>query len=173
MLLYIKIYNLFFEKKKYNFWSLIYNLSKNKNYYDIRDTQAYFQCIAPSYNLTNILNPNKNNLDTISGYFSFPPDLNKTSIKFINYSKNIIPSNKHFKNMNINDYIYVDKIIQGLIKVGDYEKLNTLIDKYNLDINAIESVLKINKLNGEKFIIPNKIKKNIIKNCDNIIDENE
>lgn len=152
---------------------IIENYIYDKNYYDIRDTQAYFQCVAPSYNLTNVLNSNKNNLDTISGYFSFPPDLNKTSIKYINYSKNIVPSNKYFKNMNVNDYIYVDKVIQGLLKLGCYNKLNELINKYDLDINAIESVLKINKLNGEKFIIPNKIKKNLIKKCDNIVSDKE
>ena len=52
----------------------------------------------------------------------------------------------------------------------DYDELNKLISKYKLNMSAIESVLKINKLNGEKFIILNKIKKLIIKNCSNIID---
>ena len=72
--------------------------------------------------------------------------------------------------MNINDYINLDKHIKGLIKIGDYDELNKLIDKYKLNMTAIESVLKINKLNGEKFVILNKIKKLIIKNCPNIID---
>jgi hypothetical protein len=149
---------------------LIENYIYEHNVYDIRDTQAYFQCIFPSYQLTKTLNPQKISIEKYNSYFSFPLDLNKTSIKHINYSKNIIPSNKYFKNMNINDYINLDKIIKGLIKVGDYEELNNLIDKYKLNISAIESVLKINKLNGEKFVIPNKIKKLIIKNCPNIID---
>ena len=136
--------------------------------YDIRDTQSYFQCIYPSYELSNTLNPQKLSIDKFNSYFSFPLDLNKTSIKHINYSKNIVPSNKYFKNMNINDYINLDKNIKGLIKIGDFDELNKLIEKYNLDISVIESVLKINKLNGEKFIIPNKTKKLLIKNCSNI-----
>lgn len=150
---------------------IIENYIYEHNVYDIRDTQAYFQCIYPSYQLTKTLNPNKLNLDNFSSFFSFPLDLNKTSIKHINYSKNILPSNKFFKNMNINDYINLDKTIKGLIKIGDYDALNKLIENYNLDISTIESVLKINKLNGEKFVIPNKIKKILIKNCSNITNE--
>ena len=149
---------------------IIENYIYEYNIYDIRDTQAYFQCIFPSYQLNKILNPNKLSIDKFNSYFSFPLDLNKTSIKHINYSKNILPSNKYFKNMNINDYINLDKHIKGLIKIGDYDELNKLISKYKLNMPAIESVLKINKLNGEKFIILNKIKKLIIKNCSNIID---
>ena len=149
---------------------IIENYIYEHNVYDIRDTQAYFQCILPSHELSKTLNPNKLKLDKFNSYFSFPLDLNKTSIKHINYSKNIVPSNKYFKNMNINDYINLNKIIKGLIKIDDYVTLNTLIDKYNLNMAAIESVLKINKLKGEKFILANKVKKMIIKNCPNISD---
>ena len=71
--------------------------------------------------------------------------------------------------MKLDDYMYFNKIINGLIKCEQYDEINKLIKEYNVDITIIESVLKINKLNGEKFIILNKIKKLIIKNCPNII----
>jgi len=74
--------------------------------------------------------------------------------------------------MNINDYINLDKIIKGLIKSQNFEELNSIIEKYNIDMSVIESVLKINKLKGEKYIIPNKIKKLLLKNCNNIVNEN-
>ena len=69
---------------------IIENYIYEYNVYDIRDTQAYFQCVFPSYVLTKTLNPNKLPIDKFNSYFSFPLDLNKTSIKHINYSKNII-----------------------------------------------------------------------------------
>jgi hypothetical protein len=104
---------------------------------------------------------------------SFPLDLNKTSIKHINYTKNIIPSNLHFKNMKLDDYIYLNKILKGLLQTENYDKINELMKGYNIDINGIESVLKINKLNGEKFVISTKLKKCLNKNCSDITDINE
>jgi GTPase involved in cell partitioning and DNA repair len=66
----------------------------------------------------------------------------------------------------------------GLIKnslvefTDNYNKINELIQGYNIDINGIESVLKINKLNGEKFTISTKMKKALTKNCEDISDIN-
>ena len=102
----------------------------------------------------------------------FPLDLNKTSIKHINYTKNILPSNLYFKNMKLDDYIYLNKVIKGLLQTENYNKINELMQGYNIDINGIESVLKINKLNGEKFIISTKVKKCLTKNCIDISDTN-
>ena len=102
----------------------------------------------------------------------FPLDLNKTSIKHINYTKNILPSNLYFKNMKLDDYIYLNKVIKGLLQTENYNKINELMQGYNIDINGIESVLKINKLNGEKFIISTKVKKYLTKNCADISDNN-
>jgi hypothetical protein len=149
------------------------NYIYDHNIYDIRDTQAFLQCVYPSYLLSNTLNPNKNSIDKIkTKKLGFPLDLNKTSIKFINYTKNIIPSNEYFKNMKLDDYIYLNKIIKGLLETDNYNKINELVSGYNIDLNGIESVLKINKLNGEKFTISTKIKKSLTKNCKDISDLN-
>ena len=152
---------------------VVENYIYEHNIYDIRDTQAFHQCVKPSYILSNCLNPKKLLQDKLqTKILSFPLDLNKTSIKHINYTKNILPSNSHFKNMKLDDYIYLNKILKGLIETENYNKINEVIQGYNIDINGIESVLKINKLNGEKFVISTKNKKCLIKNCDDISDVN-
>jgi hypothetical protein len=152
---------------------VVENYIYEHNIYDIRDTQAFHQCVKPSYIISNCLNPNKTPNDKLpTKPLGFPLDLNKTSIKFINYTKNIVPSNEHFKNMKLDDYIYLNKILRGLLETENYNKINELIQGYNIDINGIESVLKINKLNGEKFTISTKMKKALTKNCEDISDIN-
>lgn len=153
---------------------VIENYIYEHNIYDIRDTQAFHQCVKPSFILSNCFNPKKIHQDKLmTKILSFPLDLNKTSIKHINYTKNIIPSNLHFKNMKLDDYIYLNKVLKGLLQTENYEKINELMKGYNIDINGIESVLKINKLNGEKFVISTKLKKCLSKNCSDITDINE
>jgi hypothetical protein len=152
---------------------VIENYIYEHNIYDIRDTQAFHQCVKPSYILSNCFNPKKMHPDKLATkILGFPLDLNKTSIKHINYTKNILPSNLYFKNMKLDDYIYLNKVIKGLLQTENYNKINELMQGYNIDINGIESVLKINKLNGEKFIISTKVKKCLTKNCVNITDNN-
>jgi len=153
---------------------VIENYIYEHNIYDIRDTQAFHQCVKPSFILSNCFNPKKLHPDKLmTNILSFPLDLNKTSIKHINYTKNIIPSTLHFKNMKLDDYIYLNKILKGLLQTENYDKINELMKGYNIDINGIESVLKINKLNGEKFVISTKLKKCLSKNCSDITDINE
>jgi hypothetical protein len=148
---------------------VIENYIYEHNAYDIRDTQAFFQCINPSFILSNALNSKKNSIDNFNTNLKYPIDLNKTSIKRINYTKNILPANNHFKNMKLNDYLYFNKIIYGLIKSEQYDEINKLIKEYNIDITIIESILKINKLTGDKFSISTKIKKILEKSCSNLV----
>jgi hypothetical protein len=148
---------------------VIENYIYEHNAYDIRDTQAFFQCINPSFILSNTLNSKKNPIENFNPNLKYPIDLNKTSIKRINYTKNILPANAHFKNMKLNDYMYFNKIIYGLIKSEQYDEINKLIKEYNIDITIIESILKINKLTDDKFSISTKIKKILEKSCDNFV----
>ena len=148
---------------------VIENYIYEHNAYDIRDTQAFYQCINPSFILSNALNSKKNSIDNFNTNLKYPIDLNKTSIKRINYTKNILPANNHFKNMKLNDYLYFNKIIYGLIKSEQYDEINKLIKEYNIDITIIESILKINKLTGDKFSISTKIKKILEKSCSNLV----
>jgi hypothetical protein len=139
------------------------------NIYDIRDIQSYFQCVYPSFILTNKLNPKKIDYTQFNCYFKYPSDLNKTSIRHINYTKNICPSNKVFKNMNINDYVYINNIIRNLINSNSYELCNDFFDKYDCSISTFESLLKIDKINGVKYAITTKTKKKILNDCKNIL----
>jgi hypothetical protein len=148
---------------------IIENYIYEHNAYDIRDTQAFFQCINPSFILSNTLNSKKNPIENFNPDLKYPIDLNKTSIKRINYTKNILPANAHFKNMKLNDYMYFNKIIYGLIKSEQYDEINNLIKEYNIDVTIIESILKINKLTNDKFAISTKIKKMLEKSCPNLI----
>lgn len=149
---------------------IIENYIYEHNIYDIRDAQAYYQCIYPSFILSNTLNPNNNDATDYTIKYDFPEDLNKTSIRHINYTKNIVSSNKIFTNMGINDYLYLNKIMNGIIKTDNFEECNDILKDYNCDILTFESSLKINKIFGNKFTISTKTRKKILQNCDNIAD---
>ena len=92
----------------------------------------------------------------------YATDLNKTSIKRIN-NKNIINTNECFTNMNIMDYIYINKIIQKLIKNGEIKECVNIMKNYNIEISYIESLLKIDKIMTTKNSLSTKNKKEFIK----------
>jgi hypothetical protein len=152
---------------------IIENYVYENNIYDIRDIQAFYECIYPSYVLTNKLNPKKINYNQFNGYFTYPNDLNKTSIRHINYTKNIYPSNKIFKNMNINDFLYLNKIIRNILFSQSSNKCNEYFENYKCPINIFESLLKIDKISGNKYTLTTKIKKKILSECTNIININK
>ena len=152
---------------------IIENYVYENNIYDIRDIQAFYECIYPSYILTNKLNPKKINYNQFNGYFTYPNDLNKTSIRHINYTKNIYPSNKIFKNMNINDFLYLNKIIRNILFSQSSNKCNEYFENYKCPINIFESLLKIDKISGNKYTLTTKIKKKILSECINIININK
>lgn len=150
--------------KSIAFGDIIENYIYEHNIYDIRDVQAFHECIFPSYILSNKLNPKKTIYSSFQGKFIFPNDLNKTSIRFINYRKNICPAKKIFKNMSIYDFLYVNKITKGLIKTHNFTDYNVLLSGYKCSLQLLESVLKIDKINGVKYLLSNKSKKNYLNN---------
>jgi hypothetical protein len=152
---------------------IIENYIYENNIYDIRDIQAFYQCVYPSYVLTNKLNPKNLNYNQFNGYFKYPHDLNKTSIRHINYTKNIAPSNKIFKNMNINDFLYLNKIVKNVLLSNSTDLCNEYFKDYECPINIFESLLKIDKINGNKYILTTKIKKKILSECENILNINK
>jgi hypothetical protein len=92
----------------------------------------------------------------------FTTDLNKTSIKKIN-KKNINNTNRCFDNMNIFDYIYINKIIRELINQEKIEECVKLMIGYNIKLEHIESLLKIDKIKNTKTSLTSKQKKKFIK----------
>lgn len=159
--------------KSIAYGDIIENYIYENNIYDIRDVQAFHECILPSYILSNKLNPKKINYTNFQGNFIFPYDLNKTSIRFINYTKNICPAKKIFKNMSIYDFLYVNKITKGIMKTNNFSEYNTLLSGYNCNLQLLESVLKIDKINGIKYLISTKAKKKLIQECKDVIKINK
>lgn len=152
---------------------ILENYIYDNNIYDIRDVQSFYHCVYPSFLLTSKLNPKNIDINKFDCYFEYPKDLNKTSIRCINYTKNINPSNKVFTGMSINDYLYFNKIIRNIIKSNDLDKCDKYLEDYNCNISLLESVLKINKIDENKFSLSTKIKKKILNECKNISDKDK
>lgn len=125
--------------------------------WDMQEIHGFYTCVAPSYYLCSGI---KNEPKRVS--LDFAADLNKTSIKKIN-KKNINNTDKCFKNMNIFDYIYINKIIRKLISNNKIEECVVLLKDYNIKLEYIESLLKIDKIKDTKTSLTSKQKNEISK----------
>lgn len=121
--------------------------------WNMQDIHGIFTCVTPSFYIN--VNDNNKRLDFNS---SFPKDLNKTSIKSIN-KKNIVNTDQCLKNMNIFDYIFVSKVVYNYIQNNNIEDCVKLLSGYNMEMEYIESLLKINKIKKNKSILTLKQKK--------------
>lgn len=126
----------------------------NQNW-EMQEIHGFHTCVAPSFYMNDIKNKHRVTLD-------FTTDLNKTSIKNIN-KKNIGKTNKCFKSMNISDYIYINKIVQKLITEGKIEECTELLKNYDIKLEHIESLLKIDKIKNSKTTLTSKQKKEFLK----------
>ena len=120
--------------------------------WDLQIIHGFYSCVAPSYYLCKDLDDMPNNIK-----LTFATDLNKTSIKRIN-KKNIINTDRCFKDMNISDYIYINKIIKKLIVDGNIKDCINLLKDYNIKLEHIESLLKIDKIKDIKTNLTSKQK---------------
>lgn len=112
----------------------------------MHEIHGFHTCVIPSYYLSEKVKcTNKVGL-------TFATDLNKTSIKRIN-KKNIINTNKCFCNMNISDYIYMNKIIKKFIIENNIKECADLLKQYNIKLEHIESLLKIDKIKNIKILL--------------------
>jgi hypothetical protein len=88
----------------------------------------------------------------------FTSDINRTSIKKIN-KKNINKTDKCFENKTIEDYIYINKIIKELINEDKIEECVRLLISYDVKMEYIESLLKIDKIKSTTYTLKSKHKK--------------
>lgn len=110
--------------------------------WDLQEIHGFHTCVATSF----YLNDSQNMRSIVKRpLLKFSTDLNKTSIKKIN-KKNINNTSKCFKDMNIFDYIYINKIIRKLIDNDQIEECVKLLEGYDVKIEHIESLLKIDKI---------------------------
>ena len=92
----------------------------------------------------NIIHKEKIN-EKIDYEVDFSADLNKTSSKNINKKRNILPFQSKFKNKNIEDILFINKILYELDRNKKTTDINSLKKTYNLDNKTIQIALKIDK----------------------------
>lgn len=120
--------------------------------WDMQEIHGFYTCVIPSFYLNQ---DNKSNKKQIR--LDFAKDLNRTSIKKIN-KKNINITDRCFKNMNIFDYIYINKIIRKLILDKNIPECVNLLKNYNIELKYLESLLKIDKIEETKTVLTSKQK---------------
>ena len=122
--------------------------------WDMCEVHGFYTCTITSYKLSKI-NPNME-----SAKLDFPMDLNRTSIQKIN-KKNILNANKCLENMNIQDYIYINQIVRKMLDNGKNEECIKLFDGYNIKMEHIESLLKVDKIQSSKTNLAPRQKKEL------------
>ena len=125
-----------------SYGDVVENMIYGDQNWDMKDVHGFYTCVYPSYTLSNNFKPN---MQPLQCDLKFATDLNKTSIKKIN-KRNINNANKCMENMDIMDYIYINKIVKDLLKDGNIEVCSKLFRGYDIKLEHIESLLKIDKL---------------------------
>jgi DNA polymerase III delta prime subunit len=114
--------------------------------WDMANIIGFRSCVEPSFYINKIgFNQNENKFVT----FQFSTNLNRTYVKSIN-TNNIIKADLCFKNMKIFDYIYISMIIKKFIADNKIKKCAAIFRNYGLQLNNIESLLKIDKISGSE-----------------------
>lgn len=108
-----------------------------------------YSCCLPSYYLNQYqLNKNRDyrmtSIPCKDITYNYPIDANKKSIRQIN-EKQIIIMDKYFNGNNIYDYINIINIVNHLIERKDYYMLRFLLYKYQIDVKALDTLIKIDK----------------------------
>lgn len=153
--IYENYYKKLFKLKNNNILELMSNITDSISIGDVIETNIYsdqnwflqnihgfYTCANTSYIINNITQNNIVDYDVV-----FSADLNKTSSRNINKKKNILTLQSKFKDKNIDDIIYINKIIYELDKTKNNTLLKKLKNIYNLDNKNIQIALKIDKTN--------------------------
>jgi hypothetical protein len=121
------------------------NIYSDQNWF-LQNIHGFYTCVNTSYTMNNI--KNNKQLKTKFDYdLVFSADLNKTSSKNINKKKNISMLQLKFKNKNIDDILYINKILYELEKNKNTSIIKSLKNTYKLDNKNIQIALKIDKTN--------------------------
>lgn len=138
---------------------IIYN---NQTWY-LQDLNGILKCTLPSLIFNSIFNNNKKKLQSII----FTSILSKSAIQFSHF-KNIIQVKNKF-NINKKYLFYINNIIlENIFKEKQNNiKIFELLKYYNIDINNIDKIVKLSKINNSNIeyqkIFTNKNKNKIIK----------
>ena len=138
---------------------LIENYIYGDQNWDMQEIHGYYTCVNPSFILSN---ENIGVNETITRQIlDFPYDFNRTSIKNIN-KKNIINSNFKMLNFKIKDFICLNQLIKNMIDSDKISNCARMFKSYNVSIETIESILKIDKMIDSKIIMQSFIKKKFL-----------
>ena len=123
--------------------------------WDMQEVHGFYTCAITSHELTKL------NSVYGSSKLVFPMDFNRTTIKNIN-KKNISKAEKSLSNMNIYDYININQVMKNLLADNKTKECVSLFEGYtDIDIEHIESLLKIDKIQSSKTNLPLKLKKEL------------
>jgi DNA polymerase III delta prime subunit len=111
--------------------------------WDISEVHGIYTCVLPSFYMTKLIGKT-----TFKEYPKFTTDLNKTSIMKIN-RKNVLNANQCFTNSTITDYLFMIQILRNLIQNKRTDECVKLLKNYNIKLDQLESLLKIDKIENE------------------------
>lgn len=125
---------------------IIENYIYNDQQWDLQRIHGIYSCVEPSY-LLNVNSYEKARYYPKHIYqSSFSTDLHKTSGKKQNIKK-MIKLNKNMDNININDCIFINKLMDHSIKNNKIEEFVELLKKdYDVKYEHIDTIYKIDKL---------------------------
>jgi replication factor C subunit 1 len=150
------------------------NIYSDQNWF-LQNIHGFYTCADSSYTINSVI-PSEQKKVKLDYELVFSADLNKTSSKNINKKKNILCVQSKFKNKNIDDILYINKIFYELDKNKSTTIIKSIKDCYDIDNKNIQIALKIDKTNDK---INEKLNSKKYKNTNNdadetdIIDENE
>lgn len=104
--------------------------------WDMQEIHGFYTTVIPSFYMHK---PQGAPIKKVE--LGFATDLNKTSIKKIN-KKTILNLNRYFSDMNIIDYIYINKLMRELLNNKDMNTCVDLITGYGIGLDNIESLFK-------------------------------
>ena len=130
-----------------------------KQDYGLQQIQGYYSCVYTGKKISNTIK--KGTKINIKNY-KYLSNYNNESIKNINknnYKKALFD----FKSMGIMDMLYAKEIIYHLISNNDHQKYEEVISGYNATPENILALIKVDKVDKTKSIIPSTIAR-VIKN---------
>ncbi len=134
--------------------------------WSLQETHGFYTCVYPSYKMSQYIDTDKLSYESQYPYYKptftsqYPKDLNRTSTRCINY-KNVKFANEYFKDMTIDDYMMVVKLVKNLLEDGRDKECEKILKEYNLTAQGIMYVLKIDKINGTRKDVSKTIEKKI------------
>jgi DNA polymerase III delta prime subunit len=140
-----------------SFGDVVENLIYGDQSWNMQEIHGFYTCVNTSFLLCDELDD-----DPVKCTLKFATDLNKTSIKNIN-KKNIQNAKRCLNTMNVRDFIHINNIIRKLIIDDKIEECMKLFEGYDIKLEHIESLLKIDKIKEKKVVLSSKHKKEIIK----------